>query len=159
MFGFLYYFGKAYMNWEVELSIIMAIFFLIAFTRQQFFRFGLSIAELSEKLTYIQRYDEIVWEWQKQKKETGKHLDTLDTDIVFQDVDFRYDGQKELLFEKFNLSIHKWQKIAIMWRSGSGKSTIFKLITRMIESEKGVVNIVHKSKWIDIKKVSYEIIF
>ncbi len=165
MFGFVYYAWKMYISWKIDISQILFIFFLIAFARRYFFAFWLNVAELSEKLTYIQRYDEIVSEWKKQKKYIWLKLDNLNTNILFENLYFRYDGQESYLFEDFNLKINKWDKIAIIGRSWSWKSTLFKLLTKMVEPEKWKILFQNLNKKIpdpdffDIKQLSYETIF
>lgn len=58
----------------------------------------------------------------------------------FKKVSFGYIESKPLL-DEVNFSIHRGTKITIMGQNGAGKSTIFKLITKEIRPEDGVVNI------------------
>ncbi len=151
----IFVFWKMYMQWRVSMNIVMMMFFLMAFGRRYFYATGIKIAELSEKLTYIKRYDDVVSEWKKQKLNSWIFVDNLNFNIWFEHVFFSYDGQKELLFDDFSLHIPKWQKLAIVWKSWSWKSTIFKLLTRMIEIKKWDIKIWKHS----INKLSYETIF
>lgn len=58
----------------------------------------------------------------------------------FKKVSFGYIESKPLL-DEVDFSIHRGTKITIMGQNGAGKSTIFKLITKEIRPEDGVVNI------------------
>ena len=62
--------------------------------------------------------------------------------ISFKKVSFGYVESRPLL-DEVDFSIHRGTKITIMGQNGAGKSTIFKLITKEIRPEDGVVNIVN----------------
>lgn len=66
--------------------------------------------------------------------------------IEFQNVCFSYDGNHEIL-KDINFSIKRGEKIAIVGGSGSGKSTIIKLILGLYKPTKGNIKILG----IDIK--------
>lgn len=55
--------------------------------------------------------------------------------IVFKNVEFLYD--EKVILNKVNFEIKKGEKVAFVGLSGSGKSTILKLILRLIEPQKG----------------------
>lgn len=60
--------------------------------------------------------------------------------VVFDQVDFHY-GQSQALFTGLNLKIQPGEKVALVGRSGSGKSTIVNLLLRFFDVESGSVNI------------------
>ena len=59
-------------------------------------------------------------------------------DIYFQNCSYQYGTRRKVLSE-FNLSIHSGQITAIMGRSGSGKSTIFKLLHKNYDLNDGKI--------------------
>lgn len=61
--------------------------------------------------------------------------------IVFKDVTFRYPGQENPALRGVNLSIRAGEKVAILGRVGSGKSTLNKLIMGLYAPESGAVQI------------------
>lgn len=58
--------------------------------------------------------------------------------IEFKDVTFSYPDE-DVTLNKFNLTITPNKKIAIVGKSGQGKSTLFNLMTRIFDPEKGQV--------------------
>ncbi|MBI1780650.1 MAG: ATP-binding cassette domain-containing protein, partial [Sphingobacteriales bacterium] len=65
----------------------------------------------------------------------------IDGEIRFDHVDFIYPHTGIHALKDFNLSIHKGQKIAIIGRTGSGKSTVAQLLLRMYDPQKGMITV------------------
>ncbi|ADG94233.1 type I secretion system ATPase [Arcobacter nitrofigilis DSM 7299] len=65
----------------------------------------------------------------------------LNGDIVFKDVLFSYKGQQFDVLKNINLTIKKGEKIGIIGKIGSGKSTLWKLIMNLYEPTKGSISI------------------
>lgn len=61
--------------------------------------------------------------------------------VEFQNVDFKYHGKDEALFEDLNLTIPAGQKVGLVGHSGSGKSTITRLLLRFIDIDGGSIKI------------------
>lgn len=72
-------------------------------------------------------------------------------DIELKDVTFSYDGTKEVL-KQCNLTIHHGEKMALVGRSGAGKSTIIELISRFYDVNQGTVTIGGQN----VKDLNYE---
>lgn len=62
-------------------------------------------------------------------------------DIVFDDVSFKYEDGEESVLNHLSFSIKSGQTIAIMGKTGSGKSTIAQLLTRLYDVSGGVISI------------------
>jgi len=56
--------------------------------------------------------------------------------IHFNQLDFSYDGHRQL-FDKFSLQIKAGEKVALVGQSGSGKTSLTKLLFRFIEPQQG----------------------
>lgn len=61
----------------------------------------------------------------------------LQGSIEFRNIDFTYPGQQHQALRGLNLNIRPGEKIGIIGRSGSGKSSLAKLIVGLFEAEKG----------------------
>src|SRR5450432_3421029 len=63
----------------------------------------------------------------------------LNGDIEFRDVDFIYPHTGIHAIKNFTLKINKGEKVAIIGKTGSGKSTIAQLMLRMYDPQKGKI--------------------
>ncbi|MGB7925321.1 MAG: ABC transporter ATP-binding protein [Pyrinomonadaceae bacterium] len=59
--------------------------------------------------------------------------------IEFRDLTFRYNEHAEPVLRDINLTIEAGQTVAFVGRTGSGKSTLISLITRLVEAPPGTV--------------------
>ena len=73
----------------------------------------------------------------------------LNGNIEFRNVDFIYPHTGIHAIKDFNLIINKGEKVAIIGKTGSGKSTIAQLMLRMYDPQKG--NILYDG--IDIRNI------
>lgn len=67
-------------------------------------------------------------------------MDTLDGEIVFDHVNFHYSPNRPIL-KDISFTIHKGDHVGIVGHTGSGKSTIANLITRMYDTVSGSITI------------------
>ena len=68
------------------------------------------------------------------------NLENIKGKIEFKNVTFAYPNEESVL-KDFNLAIEPNKKIAIVGASGQGKSTLFNLITRLFDANKGEITI------------------
>ena len=78
-------------------------------------------------------------------------IENIQGNIKFKDVTFAYPDE-DVTLNKFNLSIEPNKKVAIVGKSGQGKSTLFNLITRIFDVNSGNITIDN----IDITELSEE---
>lgn len=64
-----------------------------------------------------------------------------DADITYQDVSFKYPSRNTKILSNISTHIERKQSIAISGNSGSGKSTMLKLLMRFYNTSKGTVRI------------------
>lgn len=55
------------------------------------------------------------------------------------DLSFSYPGTSDLIFENINFSIFPGESISITGKSGMGKSTLLKILNRLLEHDNGVI--------------------
>lgn len=78
----------------------------------------------------------------EQEKDTGtKVLKDAKGDVAFEHVTFRYQGKENPALKNVSFTIPSGKTVALVGRSGSGKSTIANLITRFYEIESGHITI------------------
>lgn len=78
----------------------------------------------------------------EQEKDTGtKVLKDAKGDVAFDNVTFRYQGKENPALKNVSFTIPSGKTVALVGRSGSGKSTIANLITRFYEIESGHITI------------------
>jgi len=63
----------------------------------------------------------------------------LQGSIEFKDVIFRYDGISEPALENINLTVHPGQTVAIVGQTGTGKTSLVKLVNRTYDVTQGQV--------------------
>ena len=90
-----------------------------------------SLERISE---ILDRKNEIIDNPQAIEKES------FESSIEFRNVDFSYDNETKVL-HNINLEINKGEKIALVGSSGSGKTTIANLLTRMYDTTSGEIMI------------------
>lgn len=73
------------------------------------------------------------------KKESfgKKHLDKVEGNFEFKDVEFSYD--KEKVLDKMSFKVKANETIGFVGKSGAGKTTIFNLLCKMYEPQKGTI--------------------
>ena len=79
-----------------------------------------------------------LWAWKHPRPNGDYELVELVGNVVFQDVDFSYDGKKQILHD-VNLYADKGQKVAFVGATGAGKTTITNLINRFYDIQSGVI--------------------
>ncbi|WP_242091577.1 ABC transporter ATP-binding protein [Aestuariivivens sediminicola] len=72
---------------------------------------------------------------------TVDYATEIDGDIVFKDVSFTYDDTNIQALHNINLTIKKGETVAILGKTGSGKSTILDLICRLYDIDSGTLTI------------------
>lgn len=74
-----------------------------------------------------------------EKVEEGEELEKINS-IEFSNVSFSYTGYEKNI-EDFSFKINKNEKLALIGRTGSGKTTIVNLLCRFYEPVKGQINV------------------
>ena len=98
--------------------------------------FGLN--DLLDAATYLERIFELLDEpiTIKNKKNAKKH--DIKGNIEFKDIDFSYDKKRKII-DNLNLKIKKGEHVAIVGRTGSGKTTIVSLLERFFDVDSGAI--------------------
>ena len=101
--------------------------------------FGVNYNKIKVSLT---RIDEIINNKLYNDEKFGKKkLENTKGIIEFKNVSFRYNNEEEDVLKNLNLTIKPNKKIAIVGKSGNGKSTLFNLLLRYFDSSEGIISI------------------
>jgi ATP-binding cassette subfamily B protein len=75
------------------------------------------------------------------KREDGAVQSAIQGKVEFQNVSFQYPGTKTAVLQEVSFTAYPGEAIAIMGATGSGKSTLFQLIPRLFETDRGLIMI------------------
>ncbi len=94
---------------------------------------NISMKRISEIMDYEREQDD-------KDEQSYQELEKVEGDIQLKNVTFRYGNRKPVL-NNISFSIPKGKKVALVGASGSGKSTIAKLLLKYYEPENGKITI------------------
>lgn len=94
---------------------------------------NISMKRIAEILDYEREQDD-------SNTKNFQEIEKVDGDIEFKNVTFRYGNRKPVL-NQISFNIPKGKKVALVGSSGSGKSTIAKLLLKYYEPEQGEITI------------------
>lgn len=94
---------------------------------------NISMKRIAEILDYDQEQDEC-------SRDSYQSLSSAEGDIAFKNITFRYGNRKPVL-NNVSFTIPSGKKVALVGSSGSGKSTIAKLLLKYYEPEEGEITI------------------
>ena len=77
-------------------------------------------------------------------------VDSIDSDIKFENVSFKYNTRDEKVLKNITCTIEKGKTTAFVGPSGSGKSTIVKILERFYDPDEGTVTVNNQ----DLKKLN-----
>ncbi|MBK8952160.1 MAG: ABC transporter ATP-binding protein [Chitinophagaceae bacterium] len=98
---------------------------------------GLTASMIQRASASQKRIDEFLMREPDLKNKSGPVQTAIQGNITFVNTDFTYQNTGIRAIKNFNLSIKKGDKIAIIGRTGSGKSTIAQLLLRMHDVSSG----------------------
>lgn len=131
----------------------LTTFLIIFFYRNEIFSFVFSYTSLKESLVdYKVSKNRIMEIFNEEKypiqKYGNKSIDNINGKIEFKDVSFAYD--KKEVIHNVSFKVNALEDIALVCKSGSGKSTIFNLLTNSYDNYTGTIKIDD----IDIKELN-----
>lgn len=98
-----------------------------------------AMRQLPLRFVELEKYLDII-DKQPEFSETGKHK-FLDGDIIFDNFSFKYPKGESNVVDNLSLTIPQGNKVAFVGHSGSGKSTIIKLLLRAYAYTNGSIKI------------------
>lgn len=154
--------AKLVIDGQITLGVMMAISSIVGSLNAPVLQLVGFIREVQDAKISLARLGEI-----HEKEDEIQHTENMRTDIpvnsdiVLQDVSFRYTGSDVLVLDELNLTIPANKITAIVGTSGSGKTTLMKLLLKFYEPIKGEISLTPAlskgegaKKGIDIKQIS-----
>lgn len=142
---------KLWWLWSISVWVILLVqmyvgkFTHLLYDVESVFRvINQTIWESTEMLAILKTLPEV-------QDKTNKKLKIKNGEIEFKEVNFWYI-KDDTVIDYLNLSIKPWEKVAIVWESGSWKTTLVKLLFRFFDVWNWSILI----DWQDISKVTQE---
>lgn len=128
---------------EIEFGVIVAFLMYIRLFTQPFNQLAQSINNLQGGLASAER----IFNFLDEEEDIDENIETLNNvngRITFENVNFSYNEDKKII-DNFNLRVKQGQKIAIVGKTGSGKTTLVNLLMRFYDIDSGDILIDDKS--------------
>ncbi len=120
-------------NWEISFSILFLFFSFVGHIYFPIMWISKRLKIIQKKLQWIQRFYEKFDNLKIEKQEKSKEkLKNINWKIEYKNISFSYSKDKEVL-KNINLKINPWEKIALVWNTWAGKSTIVHLLFKFWE--------------------------
>ncbi len=135
----LWYGGKLVIRNEISLGELVAFFAYLGRLTWPMIALGWVLNIIQQGLAAMGRINrilEIVPDIRDDER-TRTDIETIEGEIEFRNVSFSYNGTPVL--KNINLRIEKGMTLAIIGRTGSGKSTLINLIPRLLDATEGKV--------------------
>lgn len=98
------------------------------------------VTELQNALACAGRIFELIEEPSEEVNTNAIEVNSVNGDVSFKDVYFSYNPNQKLI-EDFNLNVKAGQRVAIVGKTGCGKTTLINLIMRFYDTSSGSISI------------------
>lgn len=98
------------------------------------------ITELKSAFVCAARIFELIDERAEETDENKQTLENVQGNVAFKDVSFSYSHDKKLI-ENLSLNTKNGERVAIVGRTGSGKTTLINLLMRFYDVDQGAVTV------------------
>jgi ATP-binding cassette, subfamily B, bacterial len=137
--------AKLVIDGQITLGMMLAISSIVGSLNGPIVQLINFIREAQDAKISLARLSEIhEKEDESQQESTQSHDIANPSDIVIQDVSFRYIGSDIPILENLNLTIPANKITAIVGTSGSGKTTLMKLLLKFYEPDTGNISLAIK---------------
>ena len=130
--------GYMVLQQTITIGELVSFFTYIAMVAWPLRQVGRILSEMGMAFVAIERIQQILdvkVEENDYKELALEHLEKIE----FKDVWYKYPKEKEYAIQGLNLKISKGEKVVIFGPTGSGKSTLTKLLLRFYDVEKGQI--------------------
>lgn len=141
-------------NWQIEFGVIVAFLVYIRYFTQPITQASGLIQRLQVALAAAERIFDFLWE-KELEDETHKDIKNYfkKWKVEFSNVNFGYIEWKTII-NNLSFTAKPWEKIAIVWPTWAGKTTIINLLMRFYEINSWSIKI----DWINIQDMTRDYI-
>ncbi len=134
----LYVGGQQYINGEVQIGVIAEFFLYVNILTWPVAIVGWVTSIVQQAETSQQRINEFL-EQVPEIKNTAKANTVVNGKVTFKNVTLTYDDTNITALNNISFTVEQGETIAVLGKTGSGKSTIVNLISRLYDTSKGEV--------------------
>ena len=124
---------------NLTVGAIVTVITLIGKSYQPIAIFNVEYVDYKLNKLAIKRYIDFLNIKDDNNLTTGKKLKKFSPSVTFKQVAYKYPDSKKVLINNLNLNIKAGEKLAIVGETGSGKSTIIKLIIGLLKDYQGEI--------------------
>lgn len=124
---------------NLTVGAIVTVITLIGKSYQPIAIFNVEYVDYKLNKLAIKRYIDFLNIKDDNNLTTGKKLKNFSPSVTFKHVAYKYPDSKKVLINNLNLNIKAGEKLAIVGETGSGKSTIIKLIIGLLKDYQGEI--------------------
>lgn len=125
-----------FMKWEITVWELVMFLSFSAILISTIETLMWSLQDTFWRLSSIREYLEIIdTKIEVEDKKWAKDIKKVKWKVEFRDLSFSYDGKREVL-KDINITINPWEKIAFVWHTWSGKTTMTNMLFRFYDPQK-----------------------
>ncbi|MDD3123048.1 MAG: ABC transporter ATP-binding protein [Candidatus Izemoplasmatales bacterium] len=110
---------------------------------------GRLVGDFSKATVSVSRLDKIISTKDEYVLEVNQTEPKITGNVKFDHVGFKFDDSTYSQLEDINFAVNKGETIAIVGRTGSGKSTLMHLMVRLLDNQEGVISL----DGVDVKNI------
>lgn len=134
----LYVGGQQYINDEIQIGTIIEFMLYVNILTWPVAVVGWVTSMIQQAEASQARINEFLQQVPEIQNTNNTHTE-LKGNVTFKDVTFTYDDTNISALKNINFSVKSGETIAILGKTGSGKSTIIELISRLYDTEIGTI--------------------
>lgn len=134
----------AVLKTNLSVGAVVTVIALISKSYQPIAIFNVEYVDYKLNKIAVKRYIDFLSLKDDLNLTTGKKIKKLSPSIILKNVTYQYPDSKKSLINNLSLTIKAGEKLAIVGETGSGKSTIIKLIIGLLKEYQGEILISNK---------------
>ena len=132
--------GKQYINGEIQIGVIAEFILYVNILTWPVAIVGWVTSMVQQAEASQQRINEFLKQVPEIKNNTVKHSN-IQGSVEFKNVSLTYDDTNIIALKNISFKVHKGETIGVLGKTGSGKSTIVNLLSRLYDTSDGAIYI------------------